>query len=71
MNRAPNPARTRLAELVLDRPTLTDIAAEAKCSLAYVSAVAAGKKPASAKVRRAASKVLRLPVSQIFPEADA
>ena len=59
---------TRLAELVLNRPTLTEIANEAGCSVAYVSAVAAGRKPASAKVRRAASKVLRLPVSEIFPE---
>ncbi len=59
---------TRLAELVLNRPTLTQIANEADCSVAYVSAVAAGRKPASAKVRRAASTVLRLPVSEIFPE---
>ena len=59
---------TRLAELVLNRPTLTQIADEAGVTLGYVSAVAAGKKPASAKVRRAATLILRLPVSQIFPE---
>jgi transcriptional regulator with XRE-family HTH domain len=67
-----NPAEsppTRLAELVLSRPTLTQIAQEAGCSVGYVSAIAAGRKPASAKVRRAASRILNLPVSEIFPEA--
>ncbi len=68
MNHSDETAPTRLAELVLNHPTLTEIAREARCTVGYVSAVAAGRKPASAKVRRAASKVLRLPVSEIFPE---
>ena len=73
VNKSPIPgaAATRLAELVLNRPTLTQIANEAGCSVAYVSAVAAGKKPASAKVRHAAAKILNLPVAYIFPEDAA
>ena len=60
--------RTRLGDLVLNRPTLTQIAQEANVSVSYVSAVAAGRKPASSKVRLAAAKVLRLPPHEIFPE---
>jgi transcriptional regulator with XRE-family HTH domain len=61
---------TRLAELVLDRPTLAEIAREASVSRSFISAVASGRKKPSDKVKQAAAKVLRLPVAVIFPEED-
>ena len=64
------PMTTRLADLILNRPTLTDIAKEAGVSVSYVSACAAGRKPASNKLRRAAATVLRLPVTEIFPPEE-
>ena len=58
---------TALARLVLDRPTLTAIAREAGVSVSYVSHIARGRKPPSPAVMAAAVRVLRLPVSEVFP----
>ena len=60
-------AKTRLAELTRG-PTLADIAREAGCSRSYVSAVAAGRKKPSDRLKLAAARVLNLPVDAIFPE---
>jgi transcriptional regulator with XRE-family HTH domain len=62
---APEP--NRLAELVGDRPTYSDIAREAGVSLSLISKVAAGKRNPSDRVKEAASKVLGLSVRTIFP----
>lgn len=64
-------ARTRLAELVLVRPSLSEIARQAGVSRAYISAVAAGRRRATPRVRAAAAVVLALPASYIFPEETA
>jgi DNA-binding XRE family transcriptional regulator len=61
-------SKTRLAELTLGRPNLADIAREAGCSRSFVSAVAAGRKKPSARLKIAAARVLALPVEAIFPE---
>lgn len=63
-----NPTSNRLAEFVLDRPTLTEIAREAGVSVSFVSMVARGRRRPTAKVMAAASRVLRLPVGMVFPE---
>ena len=63
--------RTRLAELTLGHPSLADIARDAGCSRSYVSAVAAGRKKPSDRVKLAAARVLQLPIEAIFPEEEA
>ena len=68
MNQRSTKYPTRLAELVLDRPTLSRIAREAGVSRSYVSAIAAGHRPPSGKVKAAAVRVLKLDVEEIFPE---
>jgi transcriptional regulator with XRE-family HTH domain len=62
--------RNRLAELVRDRPTYSDIAREAGVSVSLVSKVASGERNPSDRVKAAASKVLGLSVAHLFPEPD-
>jgi transcriptional regulator with XRE-family HTH domain len=61
---------TRLADLILGKPSLADIARAAGVTRSYVSAVAAGRKRPSPKVKLAAAEVLGLPVSAIFPDEE-
>ena len=61
----------RLAELTVDRPTLTDIAREAGVSKSFVSKVARGHRKATTGVRAAAEKLLGVPAEVIFPDEPA
>jgi transcriptional regulator with XRE-family HTH domain len=65
-----NKQETRLGELILGKPSLADIARAAGVTRSYVSAIAAGRKKPSAKVKMAAADVLGLPVSAIFPDEE-
>ena len=62
---------TRLGALVLNRPTLTQIAREAGVSVSFVSQIAAGKKNATNAVKEAAARVLAMPVDEIFGKQES
>ncbi len=64
------PNENRLAELILNRPTLTQIAREAGVSVSFVSQIAAGRKKPTQAVQKAAAKVLSMPVDEIFGEEE-
>jgi transcriptional regulator with XRE-family HTH domain len=66
-----NEPRTRLAAMVLRRPTLSAIAREAGVSVGLVSKIAAGKRKPTPRVRAAAAVVLGFDSEFIFPPEEA